>query len=47
VRETARVHRDVLLVRSADDALRLRFNTYGDALEAAALASHLKQRSRH
>jgi hypothetical protein len=47
VRETARVHRDVLIVRSADDALRLRFNTYGDTLEAAALASHLKRRSRH
>jgi len=44
VREAARVHRDLLLIRSADDALRLRFNTYGDAMEAAALASHLKRR---
>ena len=46
VRDAARVQRDLLLIRSADNALRLRFNTYGDAMEAAALASHLKQRSR-
>ena len=44
VRDAARVHRDVLLIRSADDGLRLRFNTYGDAMEAAALAAHLKKR---
>jgi hypothetical protein len=44
VREAARVHRDLLLIRSADDGLRLRFNTYGDALAAAALAAHLKKR---
>ena len=47
VREAARLHRDVFLIRSADHGLRLRFNTYGDALEAAALASHLKQRSKN
>jgi len=44
VREAARVHRDLLLIRSADDGLRLRFNTYGDALAAALLAAHLKKR---
>ena len=46
VREVARVHRDLLLVRSADDGLRFRFNTFGDALTAAALAKHLKTRPR-
>jgi hypothetical protein len=44
VRDVAQVQRDLLLVRSADDGMRLRFNTYGDAMEAAALASHLRTR---
>ncbi len=44
VREAARIQRDLLLVRSADDGLRLRFNTFGDAMAAAALAAHLKKR---
>jgi hypothetical protein len=39
-----RGERDVLLIRSADDALRVRFNTFGDALAAAALGNHLKRR---
>jgi hypothetical protein len=44
VREVAQLQRDVLLVRSSEDGIRLRFNTYGDAMEAAALASHLRTR---
>jgi len=44
VREAVRVQRDVLLVRSVDDGLRLRFNTFGDAMAAAALSAHLKKR---
>jgi hypothetical protein len=46
VKEAVRADRDLLLVRTAEDALRLRFNTYGDALCAAALARRLKRPSR-
>jgi hypothetical protein len=44
VRNAARLQRDVLLIRSADDALRLRFNTFGEAMEAVALAAYLSKR---
>jgi hypothetical protein len=44
IRGVVRGERDVLLIRSADDALRVRFNTFGDALAAAALGNHLKRR---
>jgi hypothetical protein len=44
VREVAQMDRDVLLVRSAEDARRFRFNSYTDALCAAALARHLKKK---
>ena len=43
VRDVAAADRDLLLIRSTDDARRFRFNTYTDALEAAALARHLKR----
>jgi hypothetical protein len=44
VREVAQAERDVLLVRSAEDGLRFRFNTYTDALAATALARHLRRK---
>ena len=44
VREVAWTQRDVLLIRSAEDGARFRFNTYGDAIAAAALAKRLKKR---
>lgn len=42
LREVVRADRDLLLVRSAEDAVRFRFNTFGDALAAAALARYLR-----
>lgn len=44
VREVASAERDLLLIRSAEDGLRFRFNTFGDAMTAAALATRLKKR---
>jgi hypothetical protein len=41
VREVASADRDVLLIRSSEDGVRLRFNTFGDAMTAAALARRL------
>ena len=43
VREVASTDRDVLLIRSPDDGVRFRFNTFGDAMTAAALARRLKR----
>jgi hypothetical protein len=43
VREIASAERDVLLIRSADSGVRFRFNNYGDAMVAAALAKRLKR----
>jgi hypothetical protein len=44
VREVASTDRDLLLIRSTEDAVRFRFNTFTDALTAAALARRLKKR---
>jgi len=44
VREVASTGRDVLLVRSAEEGVRFRFNTFGDAMAAAALARRLTKR---
>jgi hypothetical protein len=43
VREVASTDRDVLFIRSSDDGLRFRFNTFADAMTAAALARRLKR----
>lgn len=46
-RQVAHADRDVLLVRvSADEAIRFRCNSYGDALRAAELARYLIARAR-
>lgn len=44
VREIASSDRDVFLIRAADDGVRFRFNTFGDAMAAAALAKRLRKR---
>ena len=44
VREVGQSDRDLWLVRSAEDARRFRFNSFTDAICAAALARHLKNR---
>jgi hypothetical protein len=38
--------RDILLIRGADEGIRFRCNTYGDALAGVLVAEHLVQRAR-
>lgn len=46
LREAHERERDILLIRGADEGLRLRCNTYGDALTGALVARRLVQRAR-
>lgn len=46
IREVRDHDRDVLLIRSADDGLRWRCNTYGDALAGSIVARQLVGRAR-